>query len=142
MKAYLKNEISGTYFIELQKGKYKNLHFKEDSIYFYEKDFIVFELIFSKFNSDYRPFKYSNFNKSMIAMILEELGIFLNKLHETDDIINVLKEMKYNIDDLSSLNIHEISSLNIEELFSTVKKLSHWLNEVLQKERFFSVLGL
>ena len=39
MKAYLKNEISGTYFIELQKGKYKNLHFKEDSIYFYEKDF-------------------------------------------------------------------------------------------------------
>ncbi len=142
MKAYLKNEISGTYFIELQKGKYKNLHFKEDSIYFYEKDFIVFELIFSKFNSDYRPFKYSNFNKSMIAMILEELGIFLNKLHETDDIINVLKDMKYNIDDLSSLNIHEISSLNIEELFSTVKKLSHWLNEVLQKERFFSVLGL
>lgn len=142
MKAYLKNEISGTYFIELQKGKYKNLHFKEDSIYFYEKDFIVFELIFSKFNSDYRPFKYNNFNKSMIAMILEELGIFLNKLHETDDIINVLKDMKYNIDDLSSLNIHEISSLNIEELFSTVKKLSHWLNEVLQKERFFSVLGL
>ena len=142
MKAYLKNEISGTYFIELQKGKYKNLHFKEDSIYFYEKDFIVFELIFSKFNSDYRPFKYSNFNKRMIAMILEELGIFLNKLHETDDIINVLKDMKYNIDDLSSLNIHEISSLNIEELFSTVKKLSHWLNEVLQKERFFSVLGL
>ena len=142
MKAYLKNEISGTYFIELQKGKYKNLHFKEDSIYFYEKDFIVFELIFSKFNSDYRPFKYSNFNKSMIAMILEELGIFLNKLHETDDIINVIKDMKYNIDDLSSLNIHEISSLNIEELFSTVKKLSHWLNEVLQKERFFSVLGL
>ena len=142
MKAYLKNEISGTYFIELQKGKYKNLHFKEDSIYFYEKDFIVFELIFSKFNSDYRPFKYSNFNKSMIAMILEELGIFLNKLHETDDIINVLKDMKYNIDDLSSLNKHEISSLNIEELFSTVKKLSHWLNEVLQKERFFSVLGL
>ena len=142
MKAYLKNEISGTYFIELQKGKYKNLHFKEDSIYFYEKDFIVFELIFSKFNSDYRPFIYSNFNKSMIAMILEELGIFLNKLHETDDIINVLKDMKYNIDDLSSLNIHEISSLNIEELFSTVKKLSHWLNEVLQKERFFSVLGL
>ena len=142
MKAYLKNEISGTYFIELQKGKYKNLHFKEDSIYFYEKDFIVFELIFSKFNSDYRPFKYSNFNKSMIAMILEELGIFLNKLHETDDIINVLKDMKYNIDDLSSLNIHDISSLNIEELFSTVKKLSHWLNEVLQKERFFSVLGL
>ena len=142
MKAYLKNEISGTYFIELQKGKYKNLHFKEDSIYFYEKDFIVFELIFSNFNSDYRPFKYSNFNKSMIAMILEELGIFLNKLHETDDIINVLKDMKYNIDDLSSLNIHEISSLNIEELFSTVKKLSHWLNEVLQKERFFSVLGL
>ena len=142
MKAYLKNEISGTYFIELQKGKYKNLHFKEDSIYFYEKDFIVFELIFSKFNSDYRPFRYSNFNKRMIAMILEELGIFLNKLHETDDIINVLKDMKYNIDDLSSLNIHEISSLNIEELFSTVKKLSHWLNEVLQKERFFSVLGL
>ena len=142
MKAYLKNEISGTYFIELQKGKYKNLHFKEDSIYFYEKDFIVFELIFSKFNSDYRPFKYSNFNKSMIAMILEELGIFLNKLHETDDIINVLKDMKYNIDDLSSLNIHEISSLNIEELFSTVQKLSHGLNEVLQKERFFSVLGL
>ena len=142
MKAYLKNEISGTYFIELQKGKYKNLHFKEDSIYFYEKDFIVFELIFSKFNSDYRPFKYSNFNKSMIAMILEELGIFLNKLHETDDIINVLKDMKYNIDDLSSLNIHEISSLNIEELFSTVKTLSYWLNEVLQKERFFSVLGL
>ena len=47
MKAYLKNEISGTDFIELQKGKYKNLHFKEDSIYFYEKDFIVFELIFS-----------------------------------------------------------------------------------------------
>lgn len=77
MKAYLKNEISGTYFIELQKGKYKNLHFKEDSIYFYEKDFIVFELIFSKFNSDYRPFKYSNFNKSMIAMILEELGNIL-----------------------------------------------------------------
>ena len=142
MKAYLKNEISGTYFIELQKGKYKNLHFKEDSIYFYEKDFIVFELIFSKFNSNYRPFRYSNFNKRMIAMILEELGIFLNKLHETDDIINVLKDMKYNIDDLSSLNIHEISSLNIEELFSTVKKLSHWLNEVLQKERFFSVLGL
>ena len=142
MKAYLKNEISGTYFIELQKGKYKNLHFKEDSIYFYEKDFIVFELIFSKFNSDYRPFRYSNFNKRMIAMILEELGIFLNKLHETDDIINVLKDMKYNIDDLSSLDIHEISSLNIEELFSTVKKLSHWLNEVLQKERFFSVLGL
>ena len=142
MKAYLKNEISGTYFIELQKGKYKNLHFKEDSIYFYEKDFIVFELIFSKFNSDYRPFKYSNFNKSMIAMILEELGIFLNKLHETDDIINVLKDMKYNIDDLSSLNIHEISSLNIDELSLTVKKLSHWLNEVLQKERFFSVLGL
>ena len=142
MKAYLKNEISGTYFIELQKGKYKNLHFKEDSIYFCEEDFIVFELIFSKFNSDYRPFRYSNFNKRMIAMILEELGIFLNKLHETDDIINVLKDMKYNIDDLSSLNIHEISSLNIEELFSTVKKLSHWLNEVLQKERFFSVLGL
>lgn len=142
MKAYLKNEISGTYFIELQKGKYKNLHFKEDSIYFYEKDFIVFELIFSKFNSDYRPFKYSNFNKSMIAMILEELGIFLNKLHETDDIINVLKDMKYNIDDLSSLDIHEISSLNIDELSSTVKTLSYWLNEVLQKERFFSVLGL
>ena len=142
MKAYLKNEISGTDFIELQKGKYNNLHFKEDSIYFYEKDFIVFELIFSKFNSDYRPFRYSNFNKRMIAMILEELGIFLNKLHETDDIINVLKDMKYNIDDLSSLDIHEISSLNIEELFSTVKKLSHWLNEVLQKERFFSVLGL
>ena len=78
----------------------------------------------------------------MIAMILEELGIFLNKLHETDDIINVLKDMKYNIDDLSSLNIHEISSLNIDELSLTVKKLSHWLNEVLQKERFFSVLGL
>ena len=142
MKAYLKNEISGTDFIELQKGKYNNLHFKEDSIYFCEEDFIVFELIFSKFNSDYRPFRYSNFNKRMIAMILEELGIFLNKLHETDDIINVLKDMKYNIDDLSSLDIHEISSLNIEELFSTVKKLSHWLNEVLQKERFFSVLGL
>ena len=142
MKAYLKNEISGTDFIELHKGKYNNLHVKEDSIYFCEEDFIVFELIFSKFNSDYRPFKYSNFNKSMIAMILEELGIFLNKLHETDDIINVLKDMKYNIDDLSSLDIHEISSLNIEELFSTVKKLSHWLNEVLQKERFFSVLGL
>ena len=142
MKAYLKNEISGTDFIELQKGKYKNLHFKEDSIYFCEEDFIVFELIFSKFNSNYRPFRYSNFNKRMIAMILNELGIFLNKLHETDDIINVLKDMKYNIDDLSSLDIHEISSINIEELFSTVKKLSHWLNEVLQKERFFSVLGL
>lgn len=142
MKAYLKNEISGTDFIELQKGKYNNLHFKEDSIYFCEEDFIVFELIFSKFNSDYRPFRYSNFNKRMIAIILEELGIFLNKLHETDDIINVLKDMKYNIDDLSSLDIHEISSLNIDELSSTVKTLSYWLNEVLQKERFFSVLGL
>lgn len=41
MKAYLKNEISGTDFIELQKGKYKNLHFKEDSIYFCEEDFAV-----------------------------------------------------------------------------------------------------
>jgi len=39
MKAYLKNEISGTDFIELQKGKYNNLHFKEDSIYFCEEDF-------------------------------------------------------------------------------------------------------
>ena len=47
MKAYLKNEIGGTDFIELQKGKYKNLHFKEDSIYFCEEDFIVFELIIS-----------------------------------------------------------------------------------------------
>ena len=142
MKAYLKNEISGTDFIELQKGKYNNLHFKEDSIYFCEEDFIVFELIFSKFNSDYRPFRYSNFNKRMIAMILEELGIFLNKLHETDDIINVLKDMKYNIDDVRSLDIHEISSLNIDKLSSTVKTLSYWLNEVLQKERFFSVWGL
>lgn len=54
----------------------------------------------------------------------------------------MIKDMKYNIDDLSSLDIHEISSLNIDELSSTVKTLSHWLNEVLQKERFFSVLGL
>lgn len=54
------------------------------------------------------------------------------KLHETDDIINVLKDMKYNIDDLSSLNIHEISSLNIDELSLTVKKLSHWLNEAMR----------
>ena len=96
MKVYLKNEICGTEFIELQKGKYDNLHFLEDSIYFYEEDFVVFELIFLKFNSRYSPFKYINFNKSLITMILKELSIFLNKLYETHDIINALKDMKYN----------------------------------------------
>ena len=84
MKAYLKNEISGTYFIELQKGKYKNLHFKEDSIYFYEKDFIVFELIFSKFNSDYRPFKYSNFNKSIMYDITTGVAAVVTKVEIGD----------------------------------------------------------
>lgn len=142
MKVYLKNEICGTEFIELQKGKYDNLHFLEDSIYFYEEDFVVFELIFLKFNSRYRPFKYINFNKSLITMILKELSIFLNKLYETHDIINALKDMKYNIDILSDTKKNELKSSNVDELSSTIIVLSQWLNEVLLQEKCFSVIGI
>lgn len=138
MKVYLKNEICGTKFIELQKGKYENSHFLEDSIYFYEEDFMVFELIFSKFNPRYRPFKYNNFSKSLITMILKELSIFLNKLYETKDIINALKDMKYNIDILSDIK----KNANVDELSSTIKVLSQWLNEVLLQEKCFSVIGI
>lgn len=142
MKVYLKNEICGTKFIELQKGKYENSHFLEDSIYFYEEDFMVFELIFSKFNPRYRPFKYNNFSKSLITMILKELSIFLNKLYETKDIINALKDMKYNIDILSDIKKNELKSSNVDELSSTIKVLSQWLNEVLLQEKCFSVIGI
>lgn len=141
MRIYLKSELQGTQYIELAKGKY-NSSWKIDSIYFLEEDFKVYEIIMAKFNKNYQPMRYTNFDKKSVKLIVQELIIFLDKIKDDNNAINSLQNMNYDIDVLSNFAINRINLIKSNELISTTIRLIEWLKETISNNDYFCVIGI
>lgn len=141
MKCFYKEELIGTAYIELSKGKYMNKMHNE-SIYFKENDFQVYEMIFSKFNPKYRPFSYTNFDSKTSNLIILELEKFVDIISVNGNVVDALKDMNYDIYVLGNSSIDNIESTVINEVISTTNKLIEWLKNTMHNNNCFSVVGL